>query len=203
MKLPESKKERMVFFALIGVVAVVIIFSTVEWGLLPLLESKRTLETTLVERQEKLKKARLELDYAPGIKQDYDETTAQIEKIKQENIFRPILGSYLVGASEQIESAARATGVRVAEIREIGVIDLPLKTKDSPLKVFKLFAVQVSASGPYQAITCFLLQMEERNPFFNITDMTISGQPDTPEEQRIGVRMEWPIENVVKLKGGS
>lgn len=203
MKLPDAKKDRMVFFALIGVVVIVVIFVAIQWGLIPVLDSKRALETSISERQDKLNKAKRELDYAPGIQKDYDDVTAQIEKIKKENVFRPILGSYLVGVSEQIESAARATGVKIEATREIGVVDIPFKPKDSSLKAFKLFAVQVSAYGSFQSITRFILQMEERNPFFGITDMTISGQPDKPEEQRLNVRMEWPIENVVSVKGGT
>ncbi|MEI7880637.1 MAG: hypothetical protein WCI95_07150 [bacterium] len=203
MKLPDAKKDRMVFFALIGVVVIVVIFVAIQWGLIPVLGSKRALETSISERQDKLNKAKRELDYAPGIQKDYDDVTAQIEKIKKENVFRPILGSYLVGVSEQIESAARATGVKIEATREIGVVDIPFKPKDSSLKAFKLFAVQVSAYGSFQSITRFILQMEERNPFFDITDMTISGQPDKPEEQRLNVRMEWPIENVMSVKGGT
>jgi len=202
MKLPESIKDRMVFFALIGVVSIVVVFVVIQWGLFPLLASKQALESAIVERQDKLKKAKRELDYAPGIQKDYDDVTAQIEKIEKEYVFRPILGSYLVGVSEQIDAGALATGVRIESTREIGVVDILLKSKDSSLKAFKLFAVQVSASGSFQAITRFLMQMEERNPFFGITDMTISGQPDNPEEQLLSVRMEWPIENVVNVKGG-
>lgn len=202
MKLPESKKDRMVFFALIGVVTIVVIYVAIQWGLLPVLDARRGLETSLGERQDKLKKARRELDYAPSIQKDFDEVSAKIDKIKKENVYRPILGSYLVGVSEQIESAARASGIKIEETREVGVIDLPLKAKDSSLKEFKLFAVQVSANGAYQSIAQFLMQMEEQNPFFSITDMTISGQPDRPEEQRVSVRMEWPIENVTKAKAG-
>ncbi|MEI8140326.1 MAG: hypothetical protein WCI03_10720 [bacterium] len=182
--------------------AIVIIYVALQWGLFPVLESKRNLESKLVERQEKLKKARRELDYAPGIQQEYDDIMAQIEKIKRENVFRPILGSYLVGVSEQIESAARATGVRIEDIHEVGVLDLPLKAKNSSLKAFKLFAVQVSAYGSYQAFTLFISQMEERNPFFGVTDLTIAGQSDKPEEQRSVVQMEWPIENVANVKEG-
>lgn len=202
MKLPESKKDRMVFFALIGVVTLVVIYAVIQFGLLPVLDSKRKLEVSKVERQEKLRRARLELDYAPGIQKEYDEVSARIDTIKRENVYRPILGSYLVGVSEQIESAARSAGVRIDETREVGVIDLPYKAKDTSLKAFKLFAAHVNAYGSYQSITRFLLQMEERNPFFSITDMTLSGQPDQPEEQRLSVRMEWPIENVSQLKAG-
>lgn len=202
MKLPESKKDRIVFFALIGVVAVVVLFVAIQWGLLPLLDSRRKLESSLIEREDKLKKARRELDYAPGIQKDYDDVTAQIERIKRENVFRPILGSYLVAVSEQIETAAKATGVRIEETREIGVFDIPLKAKAASLKAFKLFAVQVSAYGSYQSLARFLKQLEERNPYFGITDMSIAGQAERPDEQRVNVRMEWPIENVVPVKGG-
>lgn len=195
MNLPASKKDRIVIFIIIGVASVAVIFMAIQWGLLPLLDSKRALESAFVDKQEKLKNERRELDYAPGIQKDYDDVTAQIEKIKKENVFRPILGSYLVGVSEQIESAARATGILIDETHEIGVVDIPAKAKDSSLKGFKLFAVQVTAYGSYQSITRFLTQMEDRNPFFGITDMVISGQPDRPEEQRLSVRMEWPIEN--------
>lgn len=202
MKLPESKKDRIVVFALIGVVAMVILFGVIQWGLFPLLDTRKELEARLVQLQDKLKKARRELDYAPGIQKDYDDVTAHVEKIKKENIYRPILGSYLVGVSEQIEAVARATGIRIEATREIGVIDIPLKAKDSPLKAFKLFVVQVTAYGSYQSITRFLLQMEERNSFFGITDMTIGGQPDNPEEQRLVVQMEWPIEKASPSERG-
>ncbi|MEI6563272.1 MAG: hypothetical protein WCO42_03070 [bacterium] len=202
MNIPDKKKERIIFFSLIGVVGAVVIYVAITWGLLPLLESKKTLESTLTDRQEKLKKARRELDYALGIQRDYDEVMAKIGKINNDNIFRPILGSYLVGVSEQIEAAARATGVKVEDTREVGVVDIPLKAKDSSLKAYKAFAVQVGGYGSYQAITRFILQMEERNPFFSVTDMTISGQPDNPEQQRLSVRMEWPIENLLETKRG-
>jgi len=201
MKFPDSKRDRIVIFSLAGMVAMGLLFVAIQWGLFPLLDSKRKMETKLIERQEKLKTARRELDYAPGFQAEFDDITAQIERIKRENVFRPILGSYLVGVSEQIESAARAMGVTIEETREIGVVDIPVKARNSSLKAFKLFAVQVSAYGSYQSITRFLMQMEERNPFFAITDMAISGQSD-PEEQRLSVRMEWPIESVVATKGG-
>jgi len=200
MKLPKSKKDRILIFSVAGVVSVVVIYVAIMWGLLPVLDSKQNLEKSLDEQQEKLKKARRELDYAPGVQKDFEDVTAQIEKIKRENVSRPILGSYLVGVSEQIESSARTMGVKVDEIREIGVVDLPIKAKDSALKAFKLYAVQVSAAGSYQALTRFLMQMEERNPFFGITDLQLTGQPDKPEEQRLSVQMEWPIENAANAK---
>lgn len=202
MKLPESKKDRMVFFALIGVVTLVVIYVALQFGLLPVLDTKRKLQASLVERQDKLKKARRELDYAPGIQKEYDEVSARIETVKRDNVYRPILGSYLVGVSEQIESAARSAGVRIEETREIGVVDLPYKARDTSLKEFKLFAAQVNAYGSYQAITRFIQQMEARNPFFSITDITVSGLADQPEEQRLSVRMEWPIENISSSKAG-
>lgn len=194
MKLPDSKKERMLMFALIGVVAVVILIVGIMFGLLPLLDGRRTMEASMVEIGEKLKKARRELDYAPAIQKEHDEAVSQMLKIRTENILRPILGSYLVGVSEQIESAARATQVHIDEIREVGVVNIPAKGKNTSLQAFKSFVVQVSAEGAYASIVQFLKQMEERNAFFCVNEIVIACQADSPEQQRLSVRMEWPIE---------
>ena len=115
-------------------------------------------------------------------------------RIRAENILRPILGSYLVGVSEQIESMARSTGVRIEEIREVGVVNIPAKGKNMSLQAFKSFVVQVSAEASFESIFQFLQKMEDRNPFFCVNEIGISCQPDSPEKQRLTVRMEWPIE---------
>lgn len=205
MNLPANPKEKWLMVALIGVIALVVIFVIVQWGILPLLDSKRKLEGALVERREKIQKAKLVLDYHAGIQSNYDDVISQMEKIKLHNVLRPILGSYLVGVSEQIEAVARATGVRIDEIREIGVVNVPRKEKNAALLAFKSFAVQVNGEGAFEAIVAFLQGMEARNPFYCVSDLGITGQLDNPELQRFSVRMEWPIEAAteVKKEGGS
>lgn len=203
MKLPAGKQERMLVFALVGVVGVVILAVAVIWGIIPLLDARRKMETTLFETGEKLKKAKRELDYAPAIQKECDEAVSQMTKIRAENILRPILGSYLVGVSEQIESVARTSNLRVEEIREVGVVNAPAKGKNASLQGFKSFVVQVEGEGSYGAIVNFLGQMEARNPFFFINEIGIASQPDAPEIQRLTVRMEWPIEPATEGgKGG-
>lgn len=204
MKLPENKKERTLVLSLIGVVTLIVLFAIVQWGLLPLLDSKRKMETELVKQGEQMKKARRELDFAPAIRKEYDDAIAQLETIRKENVLRPILGSYLVGVSEQVEATARTSGIQVEDVREIGVTDIPINIKAAAPRVFKSFAVQVSGQGSYEAITRFLREMEARNPFFFVSDISISGQADNPLFQRMSVRMEWPIEPVpVKTGGGA
>jgi hypothetical protein len=200
MKMPATKKERMLMFALGGVVGVVVLVGGVLWGIVPLLDGRRAMQSSLVEMGEKLKKAKRELDYAPAIQREADDAVSQMARIRAENILRPILGSYLVGVSEQIESVARSTRVRIEEIREVGVVNIPAKGKNMSLQEFKSFVVQVSAEASFEAIFQFLQKMEDRNPFFCVNEIGISSQPDSPEKQRLTVRMEWPIEP--KTEGG-
>lgn len=200
MKMPDTKKERMLMFALIGVVVVVLLVVAVLWGLLPLLDTRRSLEASLESRREQMKKAKRELDYAPSLQKSFDEIVARTEKIRAENILRPILGSYLVGVSEQIESEARASMVRIEEIREVGVVNIPQKGKAPSEQTFKSFVVQVNGEGTYAALCRFLQRMEDRNPYFSVSEVTITGQSDSPELQRLSARMEWPIEPASEVK---
>jgi len=202
MKLPENKKERVLVLSLIGVVTLIMVFAIIQWGLLPLLDSRRNMETELVRQGDQMKKARRELDYAPAIRKEYDDAMTQLEAIRKENVLHSILGSYLVGVTEQVETTARATGVQIEDVREIGVTDIPINIKTAAPRVFKSFAVQVSGQGTFDGISRFLLQMEERNPYFFVSDILISGQADAPELQRLSVRMEWPIEPAPAKTGG-
>ena len=202
MKMPATKKERMLLFALIGVVVVVLAVVAVLWGLFPLLDTRRSLEASLESRREQMKKAKRELDYAPSLQKSFDEIVSRTEKIRAENILRPILGSYLVGVSEQIEYEARVTGVRIEEIREVGVVNIPQKGKDVASQTFKSFVVQVNGEGTYGSLCRFLQRMEDRNPYFSLSEISITGQSDNPELQRLSARMEWPIEPASEAKKG-
>jgi hypothetical protein len=203
MKLPSTKKERMLIYGGIGVGGVVVLIAGVLFGVLPLLDARRAMESSIVEIGEKLKKAERGLDYAPAIQREHEDAVSQMVKIRAENILRPILGSYLVGVSEQIESSARATRVRVEDIREVGVVNIPAKGKNASLQSFKSFVVQVNAEGSYESIVQFLKHMEDRNPFFCISEIAITCQQDNPELQRLTVRMEWPIEPATESGKGA
>lgn len=193
MKLPENKKERMLIFALIGVVGIVLLAVVILWGILPLLDSQRKMESSLIELDDKLKKANRELGYAPAIQREYDDMMTELERIRAENVLRPILGSYLVGVTEQIEATARQAGVRTEDVREVGMVSLPRKGQAGS-QVFMSFVVQVGGEGPFEAIARFLKQMEDRNPFFSVSEFSITGQSDSLELQRFSARMVWPIE---------
>lgn len=198
MKLPENKKERMLIYALIGVVGIVILAVAILWGILPLLDSRREMESSLVELDDKLKKADRELGYAPAFQREYDDMLAELERIRAENVLRPILGSYLVGVTEQIEATARQAGVRTEEVREVGMVSIPRKGQAAGSQVFMSFVVQVGGEGSFEAIARFIKQMEDRNPFFSVSEFSITGQSVSPELQRFSVRMVWPIEPAAK-----
>lgn len=196
MKLPENRKERIQIFVLIGIGAVAVVYALAQLALAPVLEARQKLRETLADQQAKLEKAQRELKYAPGIQREYDAVVRQLETIRNENVLRPILGSYLVGVTEQVEAAARGNGMRVDEVKEIGIMDLPGKAKENQqLRPFKAYAVLVNAQGSYESIWKFLQAMEGRNAFLCVTELQLSGQGENVERHRIALRMEWPIES--------
>jgi hypothetical protein len=194
MKLPVDKKSRMIVFAGIGGAAMLVLFAAVMWGLLPVRAARREMETSLVSRREQISKAKREFEYVRSLVKSQKGLTDEIEAIRARCVLRPTLGAYLVGVSDPVESAARACGVKIEEIREIGIVDIPQKARTIMLQSFKCYSVNVSAEGSYGAICAFLKRMEQQNPFFCVTELGIAGQADAPESQRVTIRMEWPIE---------
>lgn len=194
MKLPAGKKERMMFMWAVGAAAMVVCYVIVQWGVIPMLDARREMESSLLAQREKLKKARRELDYVPGLQRNYDEVVGKLARIRAENILRPILASYLVGVSEQVEVAARATGLRVEDVREGGISEMPHKDKPSTPSSFKVFTVQVYAQGSYGAISSFLQRMEAIHTFMCVSEVAIIGQTDNPEIHRLTAKLEWPLE---------
>lgn len=194
MKLPESKKERIQVFVLIGIGALLALFAIVQLAVLPFMASRRALLTKAEEQGRKLEKAQKELQRAPGFKEQYDRVTIEIDKIVAANVLRPILGSYLVGVTETIENTARDSGLRVEEIQEVGVRELPRKKTDMTPRSFKSYAVQVTGEGSYDRLRAFLAKMEDDNPVLCVTEMRIVGRPEKPDQHRFSLRIEWPIE---------
>lgn len=203
MKLPVGKKERIILFSGIGVVTLGILFAVVQWGVLPLFESRHDLEASLDQQRMKLKKARRELDYFPGLQKNYYDIIGRLARIRSESIQRPILGSYLVGVSEQVDQCARLAGVKVDDVREIGVGEMPHRQKPATPSSFKIFSVLVYAQGSYETLSHFLQRIEETHPFMCVSEIGIVGQADNPEVQRLTARMEWPIEPSTEVAKGA
>ncbi|MEI8350714.1 MAG: hypothetical protein WCG36_00230 [bacterium] len=194
MKLPAGKRERMMLLWAMGVAALVACYAIVQWGVVPLFEVRRGVESQLADQREKLKKAKRELDYVPGLQRNFDEVVGKLSSIRATNILRPILASYLVGVSEQVEAAAHATGLRIEDVREGGISEMPHKAKLSSPSSFKVFTVLVYAQGSYDAISRFLQAMEESHPFMCVSEFTITGQTENQEVHRLTAKLEWPLE---------
>jgi Tfp pilus assembly protein PilN len=194
MKLPENKKERYQILGLIGVVAVLVLYAVAQIGISPLIVARRKLQTDLEKQQEKIEKAKRELQRATLLKVDYDNLTAEIDKIASANVRRPVLGQYLVGLTETIDTAARETGLKVEEPQDIGMRELPRSKKAATPPAFNAYAVQVSGEGSYARIQAFVDRLERDNPMLCVTDIRILGQQDKPEAHRVLLKIEWPIE---------
>lgn len=194
MKLPENRKERAQVFVLIGIGVLLALFALAQLVVMPFLASRQKLQAALADQGQKLAKAKKELLHAAAIKEEYDRTTVELTSVIASNVLRPILGSYLVGVTETIENTARDVGLRVEEIQEVGIRELPTKKGSTSSRLFKSYAVQVTAEGSYRQATQFMDEFESRNPYLCVTEIRITGRPDKPEQHRFILRIEWPIQ---------
>lgn len=195
MKLPENKKDRIQVFVLIGIGVVAVLYAITQLVVSPYLASKQKLRETLQQKKDKLEKAQRELNFAPNIKAEFDSVIAELDKLREAYILRPILGSYLVGVSETLEAQARALNIKMDEVSEIGIRELPRAgKKDVTVRNFKSYTVQVSAKVSYEQATSFITKLEELNPYLCISDIHIKGQTENPEQHQLIIRIEWPIE---------
>ena len=194
MKLPATKRERVLVFIMIGVGIVLLGYTIFQIGIIPVLEARKKTEGELEDYKEKLAKARKELSFAAQIGAEYNAVSAQIGKLSAENVLHPILGSYLVGVTETLEEMARQVALKVEDVQEVGLQDFPAKKKDGSPPAFRSYAVQASASGSYEQTVAFVKLLEERNPYVCVTELRISGQSDNPERHRVSLRIEWPVE---------
>lgn len=195
MKLPENKKERLQVFVLIGIGVVAVLYAMAQLVVMPFLASKQKLRNSLQSKKAKLEKAQRELNFAPRIKEEFDSVTGELDTIIRTHVLRPILGSYLVGISENLEMLAHSCNIKLDEVQEIGVREPPRTgKKGSVARSFKAYAVQVSARASYDQTATFLRRLEDMNPYLCVSDVRITGQPDNPESHRITLRIEWPIE---------
>lgn len=195
MKLPENKKDRIQVFVLIGIGVIAVLYAIAQLLVSPYMASKQKLRDTLQQQKDKLEKANRELNFAPTIKAEFDTVIAELDRIRETHVLRPILGSYLVGVSETLEAQARTFNIKLDEISEIGIRELPRASKkDASIRNFKSYAVQVSAKVSYEQASSFLRSLEELNPFLCVSDIQIKGQAENPEQHRFTIRIEWPIE---------
>lgn len=195
MKLPENRKERVQVFVLIGIGAALALYALVQLLVAPYTAARQKLNAVQGDLDRRLETARRELLYAPAVKEEYAAVTADIDRIMAANVLRPILGSYTVVVTETIETAARVAGIEVNEIQEVGTRELPSsKTSIQAVEAFKSYAVQVSGDGSYEQVRAFLDKIESDNPFLCVTEVRITGRSDKPEQHRVNIRVEWPIE---------
>ncbi len=196
MKLPENKKERIQVFVLIGIGVALLLFTLIQLLVVPFNASRQKWKVIQGELEGKIGKANRELSYGRAVKAEYDVVSVEIDKIMASNVLRSILGSYLVGVTEMLESAAHGVGLNLNEIQEVGIRELPRSKTDKTVGVFKSYAVQLAGDGSFDQVRAFLDKIENDNPFLCVTEIRIVGRSDKPERHQLNVRVEWPIEAV-------
>ncbi len=194
MKLPADKKERAKVLVLIGMGVIVLIIVLVQLVAVPILDSRRKLHEDRAEYRARLDKAWRELHASKQIQAEFDAVTGKLRAIADDYLLHPILGSYLVGVSEALDPQARETGFTIEDLQERGIQALRLRAKETSVRAYNAYSIQLVGQGSYDQIVAFLKSVEDRNPYVCITELKVTGQPDTPELHRVALRIEWPIE---------
>jgi hypothetical protein len=197
MKLPESKKERLQVFILIGVGVVAVLYAMMQLLVTPFTASKQKLRESLQTTRDYLDKAERELKFAPSLKEEFNSVSEELDQTIATNVLHSILGSYLVGVADTIETQARALNIKVDEVQEVGIRELPRPNKKGATSApvyFKSYSVQVAARATYEQATSFIRNLETINPYLCVSEIRITGQADDPEHHRLNLKIEWPIE---------
>jgi hypothetical protein len=193
MKLPELKKEtiKIVLMAVIGSLAV--LYAVVQLVVKPLATSFRANSQKLAEIRDQLDVINRELDRAPRVKSDFAKVTKLNKAYFEHNALHPVLGTYLIGVQDMLQGIGAAHGVQLDTVTEIGVAEIPGKTKDGGKRVIKSYGAHAGGSGGYNELTELIEGLTHSNSLACLSELTIIAKAGSPEKHTLALDMQWPI----------
>ncbi|MEI7437957.1 MAG: GspMb/PilO family protein [bacterium] len=191
MKLPQSPKERIQVFVLIGIGAAALLFAVVTLGLAQRdMHIRNTLEADKLT--DALAKADREVHAMVFAGEEYRRLQEEISLAISNNIIQPVLGSYLLSVRDRLEQMARRMDVKLAGIQEVVLPMIPAAAGKTN-RTFRSYGVQLTGTAGYAQLQSFLKELEASNPYLSITDLSITGNAGDPNVQAIAMRIEWPV----------
>ena len=194
MKIPESRSDRIKFFIVVGLAAALSLLGIAEVVVVPLMRSWRTSVERLAQCQEGLRLAHGVIARVPIDRQRNREALAEITSASEKFILQPMLGNYVLPASEIIEMRLAAHSLTMDPMREIGITDVPLARPKDPRKTLSLYTARVSSNCGYNELVDLIADIEGSNPYICIANLTITGDAKAdPEHHRTTFDVQWPI----------
>ena len=127
-------------------------------------------------------------------------------------VVRQVLGSYPM--EQDIYTLAGEVGFHVTTCAELGKARTPdappsaapaVRGKSTPKSKapppppplphrYDRFQMEVRGSGGYASVMRLIHLLEERNPFFGVTSLSIEAVPGKPEAHNVSFMCEWPVD---------
>lgn len=193
MKLPTNKKERIQIFVLIGIVAVAVTYFGYQMGIRPLFEKKSLYKKNIEELKEK---TRIAENKARLIRNDLSDNRKALETILSETdryvLLATIGENYQLGVEEMMQKYARAAGVIIDPVREVGILDIPHNNARAGRNVLRAYTARVTFRGGYDDLIRLLKEVETSSPYVCVSSISIAPQAE-PEVHNIAIDIQWPV----------
>ncbi len=194
MKLPDNKQERTKIFIMIGLGAALVILGIVQGIINPLRNSRKHKFERLEECKSSVDKARKEIRAAARSFDRRMETLTSIRDISERHILHPVLGNYLLQATEIVEAHASDLGIGIEPVREVGISDIPQDSKTKEDRLLKAYTVRVNMIASYRDTLRLARELEIHNPYVCITSLIIRPRPtEDVEKHNISMEVQWPV----------
>ena len=194
MKLPEDKQQRTKLLIVIALASILVILGITHGIIGPSVKYKKDLRARLADNSDQVAAAKDQIRRVSRAFAADRERVARIVELSDEHVLHPVIGNYLLSATEIIEKHAQALDLKTAPLREVGISEIPRPRKSKIENALKCYAVRVSLSCGYDDLCKLLTSLEQDNPYLTITGLGITGQPDTdPERHSVTFDIQWPV----------
>ncbi len=195
MKLPENKQERTKIFIMIGLGVALVLLGIVQGIINPLRNARKNKLARLEECKSGVEKARKEIRAAARSFNRRMQTLKDIRDISEKHILHPVLGNYLLQATDIIEAHAGDLGVSIEPVREVGISDIPLDSNNKDVeRLLKAYTVRVNLAASYLNSLRLVREIEENNPYACVTSLIIRPRPsEDVERHSVTIEVQWPV----------
>jgi hypothetical protein len=191
MKLPESKRDRVLLLALAAIVAALVAY--VGWLVVwvPMRRARTRDMANLGDLAEKITRAERELRLAPSFARKYADAQAEMGTLVSNRLLRPILGSYQLSLQERLVPIIRGSGFQFTTVTPLGNQPLPARNSTG---TFACYTAEITGTGSFDMISRLIEAILTANPYITVTEIIIQGQGrENPEAHRVSIRIEWPV----------
>lgn len=163
------------------------LFLIIQFGMAPMASSRKdNLENTRALR-EQLDKAREVIGKGTEIQRNLVQTRADICALAT-NIPLPVLGNYLLGMEQQIQSGCAGLNVKIVNVAEYDVLDLAAWNK-----LFKIYRVRVVAQAGINDLARCFFTLQRRNPLMSVAAINVAPLEGNPEIHNVSFVVAWLI----------